>query len=43
MLKLSLLRHSVRDLPANGESRESLDYALEYSGAQADIAEVILE
>lgn len=43
MLKLGLLRHSVRDRPADGESRGELDYALEYTGAQADTVEVIPE
>jgi hypothetical protein len=43
MLKLSLPRHSVRDRPADGESRGELDYALEYAGTQADIVEVIPE
>ena len=43
MLKLSLLRHSVRDRPADGESRGELDYALEYASAQVNIVEVIPE
>ena len=40
MLKPSLLRHSVRNHPADAESRGETDYALAYAGAQADMVVV---